>query len=463
VAPIHAVKALRAETDTIAAMSVDPNETHRIVIVGGGAGGLPLATALGEKFGRRGRADITLVDRYETHVWKPLLHEVAAGRMDADAHDVNYLALAHWHRFRFMQGAVAGLSRQRRELTLQAVKDDEGHEMLPGRVVPYDMLVFCVGSASNDFGVPGVATYAISLDTARDAKRFHRRLLAACVRADGRAAAGHPTGVDIVIIGAGATGVELAAEIRHTTRDHAGYGLQYLRPAQDIRLTLIEAAPRILPLLGDRIAAAAADLLNKLDVAMRVSERVTGVDASGVHTASGAFIPADLVVWAAGIQAPTFLADLDGLEVNRANQLVVRLTLQTTRDNDVFAFGDCAACPWPEAGKEGALVPPRAQAARQQALLLAKSVQARLTGKPLPEFHFRDLGSLVSLGELSAVGNLMGGLIGGSMMIQGLIARWMYVSLYKMHQISIHGYVRVVLDTIGRFLRRRMEPRVKLH
>jgi len=444
-------------------MSVDPNETHRIVIVGGGAGGLPLATALGEKFGRRGRAEITLVDRYETHVWKPLLHEVAAGRMDADAHDVNYLALAHWHRFRFMQGAVGGISRQRRELTLQAVTDDEGQEMLPERMVPYDMLVFCVGSTSNDFGVPGVSTHAISLDTARDAKRFHRRLLAACVRADGRAAAGHPTGVDIVIIGAGATGVELAAEIRHTTRDHAGYGLQHLRPAMDIRLTLIEAALRILPQLGDRIAVAAAGLLKKLDIAVRVSERVTSVDATGVHTASGALIPADLVVWAAGIQAPAFLGDLDGLEVNRANQLVVKLTLQTTRDDDVFAFGDCAACPWPEAGKEGALVPPRAQAARQQALLLVKSVQARLTGRPLPEFHFRDLGSLVSLGELSAVGNLMGGLIGGSMMIQGLIARWMYVSLYKMHQISIHGYVRVVLDTIGRFLRRRMEPRVKLH
>ncbi len=444
-------------------MTGDHNAPHRIVIVGGGAGGLPLATALGEKFGRKGRAEITLVDRYETHVWKPLLHEVAAGRMDADAHDVDYLALAHWHRFRFMQGAVSGLSRERRELTLQAVKDDDGREMLPVRIVPYDMLVFCVGSTSNDFGVPGISTNAISLDTARDAKRFHRRLLAAVVRADGRAGAGHPTGVDIVIIGAGATGVELAAEIRHTTRDHAGYGLRHLQPGRDIRLTLIEAAPRILPQLNERIAEAVTGLLKNLDVAVRVSERVTGVDATSVHTASGAVIPADLVVWAAGIQAPAFLADLDGLEVNRANQLLVKLTLQTTRDDDVFALGDCAACPWPEVGKEGAIVPPRAQAARQQALLLVKSVAARLARRPLPEFHFRDLGSLVSLGELSAVGNLMGGLIGGSMMIQGLIARWMYVSLYKLHQVSIHGYIRVTLDTIGRFLRRRMEPRVKLH
>jgi NADH dehydrogenase len=435
---------------------------HRIVIVGGGAGGLPLATALGDRFGRRRQADITLVDRYETHVWKPLLHEVAAGRMDADAHDVDYLAVAHWHGFHFRQGAAAGLDRARHELKLAAVQDDDGQAMLPERSIPYDTLVFCVGSTSNDFGVPGVATHAISLDTAQDAKRFHRKLLAACVRADDRAAAGDLVGVDIVIIGAGATGVELAAEIRHTTREHAGYGLTHLQPARDVRLTLVEAAPRILPQLKERIAVAATELLRELNVGVRTAERVTEVDARGVHTASGVLYPADLVVWAAGIQAPPLLAQLDGLEVNRANQLLVATTLQTTRDPDVFAFGDCAACPWPGAG-EGALVPPRAQAARQQALLLVRTVAARLAGKPLPTFRFRDLGSLVSLGELSAVGNLMGRLIGGSMMIQGLIARWMYASLYKMHQVSIHGYARVVLDTIGRFLRRRTEPRVKLH
>jgi len=436
---------------------------HRVVIVGGGAGGLPLATALGERFGRKGRAHITLVDRGETHVWKPLLHEVAAGRMDANAHDVDYLAVAHWHGFKFSQGAVAGISRERRELVLQAVTDDDGHEMLPARTLAYDTLIFCVGSVNNDFGVPGVAEHAISLDTARDAHRFHRRLLAASVRADGLASTGHRKGVDIAIIGAGATGVELAAEIRHTTRAHAGYGLSYLEPAKDVRLTVIEAAPRILPALNERLAEAATSLLADLDVAVRVDERVMRVDEAGVHTASGALVPADLVVWAAGIQAPPFLDSLDGLETNRAHQLVVMLTLQTTRDPDVFAFGDCAACPWPESPRAGALVPPRAQAARQQAKLLVKTMAARLAGRPLPEFHFRDLGSLVSLGELSAVGNLMGALIGGSMMIQGLIARWMYASLYKMHQVSIHGYTRVALDTIGRFLRRRMEPRVKLH
>jgi NADH:quinone reductase (non-electrogenic) len=443
--------------------SPPPQPQHRIVIVGGGAGGLPLAVRLGDKLGRHGRAEVTLVDRFATHLWKPLLHEVAAGRMDADVHGVDYLALAYWHHFRFRQGTVAGLDRAKRELTLDTVFDDDGVLMLPRRVVRYDTLIFCVGSISNDFNVPGVTAHAISLDTLADAERFHRRLLAACVRADAEAGAGRPARVNIVIIGAGATGVELAAEIRHTTGAHASYGLDYLDPEKDIRQTIVEAAPRILPQLSQHVAEAATGLLGKLGVSVRTAERVTAVDTDGVHTASGAFYPADLVVWAAGIKAPDWLHDLDGLESGRGNQLVVTQTLQTTRDPDVFAFGDCAACPWPESGRPGALVPPRAQAARQQALLLVKSMQARRAGLPLPTYHFHDLGSLVSLSQLSAVGSLMGRLVGGSLLIQGLIARWMYASLYKLHQAMILGYLGVALDTIGRFLRRRTEPRVKLH
>jgi NADH dehydrogenase len=435
---------------------------HRIVIVGGGAGGLPLATRLGERHGRKGPVRVTLVDRNATHVWKPLLHEVAAGRMDADAHDLDYPALAHWHGFRFVQGALAGLDRARRRIRLDAVHSVDGEEILPRRTLDYETLIVCVGSVSNDFGVPGVAQHAISLDMPDDAERFHRRLIAASVRADARAAAGEPAQVHIVIIGAGATGVELAAEIRQTTRAHAGYGLDHLDPARNIRLTLLEAAPRILPQLGEHLSEAAAGLLKRLDVDVRAAQRVTAVDTEGVRTLSGEFFRADLVVWAAGIMAPPVLRNLDGLEVNRANQLVVGATLQTTRDADIFAFGDCAAAPW--LGHPGsAILPPRAQVAHQQATLLAKSMKARLAGRPLPEFHFHDFGSLVSLGQLSAVGTLMGRLIGGSMMIQGLIARMMYASLYKMHQVSIHGVLRVALDSLSRLLRERLEPRVKLH
>lgn len=438
------------------------SDAHRIVIVGGGAGGLPLATRLGERHGRKGPVHVTLVDRNATHLWKPLLHEVAAGRMDADAHDLDYPAIAHWHGFRFAQGALAGLDRARREIALDAVHSVDGEEILPRRTLGYETLVVCIGSVSNDFGVPGVAKHAISLDTAEDAEKFHRRLLAACVRADARVASGAPAEISIVIIGAGATGVELAAELRQTTRAHAGYALEHLDPARSIRITILEAAPRILPPLSEHVAAAATELLGRLDVDVRTGQRVTAVDERTVRTAAGEVFAADLVVWAAGIQAPAVLERLDGLEVNRANQLVVGTTLQTTRDPAIFAFGDCAAAPW-LGHPAGTILPPRAQVARQQANFLAKAMKARLAGRPLPEFRFHDFGSLVSLGELSAVGSLMGRLIGGSLLIQGLIARAMYASLYKLHQVSIHGFVRVAFDTLGRMLRERLEPRVKLH
>ena len=319
---------------------------HRVVIVGGGAGGLPLATSLGDRYGRGKAVQVTLVDRNETHVWKPLLHEVAAGRMDADSHALDYLAIAHWHHFRFRQGALRALDRERREITLDAVIGPEGFEVLPQRTLPYDTLILCLGSVSNDFGVPGASEHPISLDTLDDAERFHRRLLAVSVRADGRAAAGGTAEVNIVIIGAGATGVELAAEIRQTTRAHAAYGLDNLDPTRDIRITVLEGFTRILPALSEHVATAATDLLAKLDVAVCTGQRVTEIDADGVHTASGQFFPADLIVWAAGIMAPEIQRHLDGLEVNRAGQLVVGPTLQTTKDPAIFAFGDCAAAPW---------------------------------------------------------------------------------------------------------------------
>jgi NADH dehydrogenase len=439
--------------------------TQRVLVVGGGAGGLPLATSLGKRrrFRRRDSVDVTLVDELATHLWKPLLHEVAAGRMDAELHDVDYPALAYQRGFRFQQGRMSGLDRKRRVVRVDAVLDEDGAEVLPPRELGYDMLVIAVGSETNDFGIAGVHQYALSIDTPREAERFHRKLLAASVRADARRAAGAKAHVDIVIIGAGATGVELAAEIRHTTRAHATYGLEHLDPLNDVRLTILEAAPRILPPLSERVAAAATELLARLRVSVHVGKKVVSVDADGVRTGDGAFHPAHLVVWAAGIRAPAWLATLDGLEVNRANQLVVEPTLQTTRDADVFALGDCAACPRPESGREGAIVPPRAQAAHQQATHMLKVVRARLEGRPLPVFRFRDYGSLVSLGELSAVGTLMGRLIGGSLLVQGLIARAMYASLYKLHQRALHGTLTVVLDTIGRFMRGRVEPRVKLH
>ncbi|CAG1001177.1 partial NADH dehydrogenase [Gammaproteobacteria bacterium] len=435
---------------------------HHVVIVGGGAGGLELATRLGEKLGRKGKAMVTLVDKAPTHLWKPLLHEVAAGSMDLDDHELEYMAQARWHHFKFRLGAMEGLSRVMKEIYLAPVFDEDGEQLIPRRSIKYDTLIIAVGSVSNDFGVPGVREHCISLDTQADATTFHRKLINSCIRAQTQEWSIGTGQLNVAIIGAGATGIELAAELHNTTRELAAYGLDKIDPDRDVKISVIEAADRILPGLPEEISFAAQRELQRLNVGLHLGERVTQVDNNGVYTASGNMIPARLVVWAAGIKAPDFLKDINGLETKWANQLVVKPTLQVTRDPDIFAFGDCAACPWPEAG-EGKLVPPRAQAAHQQASMLVKTVMNRLKGKALPEYRYRDFGSLVNLGKYSTVGNLMGGLSSGELFIQGYMARVMYNSLYKMHLYALHGFTKVALDTVARLITRRTEPHVKLH
>src|SRR5437868_7502168 len=434
---------------------------EQILIVGGGAGGLELATRLGNSLGKRGRAQIELIDRSRTHLWKPLLHEIAAGSMDLGVHELDYLAQAYWHHFRFRLGEMIDLNRERREVQVAAVVDEEGSEITPQRVFHYDTLVFAIGSLTNDFGTPGVKEHAIALETSSEAKRFHRRLVNALMRAHAQPEPFRPEQLQVAIIGAGATGVELAAELHNTTRELVAYGLDRIDPDRDIKLNVIEAADRILPALPERLSDAATKLLQSKGVRVRTSARVAEVLPNGVRLSSGQIIPAELVVWAAGVKAPEFLKDLDGLEANRANQLIVRPTLQTTRDENIFAIGDCAACAW--LGKEGAQVPPRAQAAHQQASHMIMQIDHRLRNKPLAPWRYRDFGSLVSLGEYSVVGNLMGSLGGRQLWIEGWFARMMYLSLYKMHELALHGFWKVTLDTAARTITRRPEPQVKLH
>ena len=434
---------------------------HHVVVVGGGAGGLELATRLGDRLGTRNRAHVTLVERARTHFWKPHLHELASGSMDIGVYQTNYLAQSHWHYFRYRIGEMIGLDRVRRRVVVAPFIDEDGDQVTPLREFSYDTLVMAVGSLTNDFGTPGAKEYAISLETPVQAERFHRRLVNAYIRAHAQAESLRPEQLQVAIIGAGATGVELAAELHNTTRTLVSYGLDRIDPEKDMKLILIEAADRILPALPPRLSDAASRLLAKLNVNVRTSARVAEVLRDGVRLATGEIIPAELVVWAAGVKAPDFLKDLGGLEANRINQLVVLPTLQTTRDENIFAIGDCAACPW--LGKDDAQVPPRAQSAHQQASHMVKQIERRLRNKPQLPWRYRDFGSLVSLGEYSVVGNLMGSLSGRQLWIEGWFARMMYLSLYKMHELALHGFWKVTLDTAARTITRRTEPHVKLH
>lgn len=425
---------------------------HNVVIVGGGAGGLELATKLGKRFGRSGKASITLVDANLTHLWKPLLHEVAAGSLSASAEELNYHAQAKWNDFTFELGRMVALDRAKKSIALQAVTDDAGLELLPARLLHYDTLIIAVGSTSNDFGIQGASEHTLFLDTRQQADIFHRKLLNAYLAS--RAHTDHTHSIAVTIVGAGATGVELAAELRHAARELSSYGMGQIAP-ENLKITLIEAGPRILPALPERISTPVLQTLKQLGVDVMVDSTVSSIDEAGLTTRDGLRIESALKVWAAGIRAPVFLKDLAGLETNQINQLVVRSTLQTSRDESIFAFGDCAACFDSNTGRN---VPPRAQAAHQQASVLVNSIDAIIKNKSLPVFKYKDYGSLISLSKFSAVGSLMGG-----MKLEGHLARYFYMSLYQMHQVALYGVVRTALSVVGAFLGNRIKPVLKLH
>ncbi len=317
-----------------------------------------------------------------------------------------------------------------------------------------------IGSTSNDFGTPGAQEFAISLDTADQAVRFHQRLVNRFIRAHAQAGPVRLGQLHVTIIGAGATGTELAAELHRTTRQLVAYGLDRIDPEEDLKITLVEAAERILPAVPKRVAEGATNLLQGLGVDVRTKARVVEVRKDGVQLSDGEFIPSELVVWSAGVRGPDVLKNLDGLEASRSNQLVIQPTLETTKDADIFAIGDCA---YLVSQGETSPIPPRAQAASQQSRHLHKQMKRRLNGSALQPFVYRDFGSLVSLGKYTTVGNLMGAVKGKGLMVEGYFARFMYESLYKMHQMALFGLWKVLLLSMASSLTSRHEARVKLH
>jgi NADH dehydrogenase len=355
---------------------------------------------------------------------------------------------------------MIGLDREKKIIHVAPYVDDDGMQLTPARTVPYDTLVLAMGSQTNDFGTPGVADHAIRLETVKDADRFHSLLVNTFIRANAQVEPLREAQLDIAIIGAGATGVELSAELHNMMRKFIDYGLDRIDAERDVRIHLIEAAPRILPGLPPPMSEATAKQLADLGISIHVSSKVLEVMTNGVRLADGRVIGAEMIVWAAGVKASDRTKEF-GVATNRINQVTVKPTLQSADDDDIFAIGDVAACEW--AGKKGMMVPPRAQSAHQMAAHVYKQILRKLAGKPLRPFVYQDFGSLVSISEYATVGNLMGGVLGGNLYFQGYMARLMYISLHKMHDLALHGFWRVGLDTIAGLFGHRTEPHVKLH
>lgn len=434
----------------------------RVVIVGGGAGGLELATKLGRKLGRGKKAEIVLVDHKPVHIWKPLLHEVASGSLDAAVDAVSYRAHAHLNGYMFKLGRLEQINSEDKSIQLAAIKEKSGEEILPVRFIKFDYLVVAIGSVSNDFGVEGVSEFCHFLDSHSQAVDFHERLVNNFIRLNQQLENNPEKRLHIAIVGGGATGVELSAELLRAREWFSTYGLKNVR-SEHLEISLIEAGPRVLPALSESISESVIKELTRRGVRVWVNTQISEAKENTLLTNDGNSIAADTLVWAAGIKAPEFLKLTAGIETNNANQIIVTPTLQTQQHPTIFAMGDCAGLEITEASGAKKWVPPRAQSAHQMASQISSNIIRLVNNKKPAAFSYRDYGSLVSLSDYTAFGRLMGGIGGGSLNVQGRIARYTYVSLYRLHQSAIHGYLRTALLMISDKLNRFLRPRLKLH
>jgi NADH dehydrogenase len=356
---------------------------------------------------------------------------------------------------------MEGVDREARQVIVAPLIDEDGSELIGRHTIRYDYLVLAIGSVTNDFGIKGVKENCLFLDDRSQADRFRNKLLNHCLRVS-RAMSEEGLSdqyVRVAIVGAGATGVELAAELYNAAKALRHYGLEVFDETR-LEVTIIEAGPRILPLLPEALADAAREQLEALGVKVLEGRRVVEVTADAVITAQGDRIQAEIKVWAAGVRGPDILKNIDGLERTPTNQLLVRPTLQTTMDDRIFALGDCCSCLDPHSGRP---IPPRAQAAHQMASVTYDNLLRSMDGRELVPMVYRDHGSLVSLSRFSTVGSLMGALVGGRMAVYGALARLVYESLYRMHLIAIHGSLRGVLLILVGHVNAIVRPKLKFH
>jgi NADH dehydrogenase len=427
----------------------------RIVIIGGGAGGLELVTRLGHRFGRK-RAQITLVDRNPSHLWKPRLHEVAAGLIGSGDDETNYLAHGCVHGFDFALGSLLAIDPEAKTVTLDHVLSPEsGTEVLGERTLPYDTLVLALGSRVNDFGIPGVLEYCHMLDSPAQALKLQRAFLESAIQVG----AGRLDRVRVGIVGAGATGVELAAELHHAVHAMERWG--GLGASGKLDITLVDMASRILPAIDPKTSNHATKVLEKLGVHILLGESVERVTADALHLKGGATVPCEIKVWASGISGHDIVGRLKGLSLTPGNRIKVNDHLACAGAPDIFAMGDCAAAP---AHIGNALVPPTAQVAHQQAAYLAKLLERQLSGQTTGPFKYQPRGTLVSLGEGGAAGEFPTLRQNQSVFpANGSIAKLLYVSLYHMHRVALHGWLRATALFLADRLRRTTLPPIKLH
>ena len=431
---------------------VKPIHKKKIVVVGGGAGGLELVSRLARRYRRDPTVSITLVNDALTHIWKPHYHEIAAGTLPNSDDEINYLLHATNNGYDFRYGEMIGLDQASKQIIIKTQLADAAPETFQ---LSYDILIIAIGSITNHFNIPGVEQYCFTLDTLDQAQRFHDALLQHLLATQLRP----QQSFNLVIIGGGATGIELAAELQYAFHIVVKHGFPQFNPDKNVTISLIEAAKSLLNQIPGDLPQQVESYLTKLPIKLYCDERVKAVTAKQIITQSGLELPFDLAVWVAGIRAPKVLASLASLEVNSISQLIVNQSLQTTLDPSIFAFGDCAYCPQPHSDKS---VPPRAQAAHQQAKFLAAEIPKYLRGETPAQFTYHDHGSLISLSAGGGMGELMVRVL-GEFKVRGFLARYFYRFLYFIHRVNILGFWQVFIRSLANLLTRHTRARLKLH
>jgi NADH dehydrogenase len=377
-----------------------PQPRPNVVIVGAGFGGLEAAKALS-----RVAVDVTVIDRQNHHCFQPLLYQVATAALSPAE-----IAWPIRHMLRQQRNATVFMAEvEAVDLAARFVQTGAGP-------VSYDYLVLATGATHSYFGHDEWAEFAPGLKRIEDATRIRRRILLAFERAE---LAGDDAErqrlLTFVIVGGGATGVEMAGAIAEIARQTLAKDFRRIDPRSS-RIILLEAGARILPTLPEDLSSYAERALTRMGVDVRTSTRVTGCDRRGVELEHGR-IDAGAVIWAAGVVASPAASWL-AAEHDRAGRVLVRPDLSVPGHPEVFVIGDAAAV----RGENGQPVPGVAPAAKQMGRYVGRLIAARIEGKSLPAFRYRNLGELATIGRRAAVVKF------GRLQLKGFIG-WLFWSL----------------------------------
>jgi NADH:ubiquinone reductase (H+-translocating) len=376
----------------------------RVVVIGGGFGGLNAAKGLAGA-----PVQVTMLDRKNHHTFQPLLYQVALAVLSpAEIASPIRNVLRRAHNTEVLLGEVRGFNLEKR-----LVRAD-------GLDIPYDYLVVAAGATHAYFGHPEWEQYAPGLKTVEDATEIRGRVLLAFEQAEREAYAKRETPpLNFVVIGAGPTGVELAGAISDISRRYLEHDFRTIDPRK-ARIILLEGGPRVLPVYPEDLSASAERQLRQMGVEVRTNAMVTNVEP-GVVTVGKEKIPASVILWGAGVSASP-LGKMLGAPTDRAGRVIVEPDLSVPGHPEVFVVGDLAAAKF----KDGKMVPGVAPAAIQMGKFAARQIRRSVAGKPREEFRYWDKGSLATIGRSHAVADF------GRVHISGFFAwlSWLFIHLF---------------------------------